>query len=97
MCARNRRGAEPLHYAADGSPGSAYWDPEAQRDVVMYLIGAGADPDVLDKSGVTPLHRAVRTRSSEEVSALIENGANPLLMNKSGSTPAAPRRSEHGP
>ena len=25
--ARNRRGAEPLHYAADGSPGAEYWDP----------------------------------------------------------------------
>src|SRR5689334_9126405 len=28
--ARNRRGAEPLHYAADGIPSSAYWDPDAQ-------------------------------------------------------------------
>jgi hypothetical protein len=24
--ARNRRGAEPLHYAADGNPGSAGWN-----------------------------------------------------------------------
>lgn len=85
--ARNRRGAEPLHYAADGSPGSASWDPEAQRDVVAYLIGAGADPNAFDNSGVAPLHRAVRTRSSMAVGALIERGANPLLMNKSGSTP----------
>src|SRR5205814_3806482 len=48
---------------------------------------AGADPNALDKSGVAPLHRAVRTRSSGAVSALIENGADPRLMNKSGSTP----------
>jgi ankyrin repeat protein len=59
----------------------------ARREVVTYLIEAGADPNALDKSGVAPLHRAVRTRCSAAVSALIENGANPRLMNKSGSTP----------
>ena len=85
--ARNRRGAEPLHYAADGSPGADHWDPVAQGEVVTYLIEAGAHPNALDKSGVAPLHRAVRTRSSRAVSALIENGADPRLMNKSGSTP----------
>ena len=58
-----------------------------QRDVITYLIEAGADPNALDKSGVAPLHRAVRTRCSAAVGALIENGANPLLMNKNGSTP----------
>ena len=55
--------------------------------MIAYLIEAGADPDAMDKSGVAPLHRAVRTRSSDAVSALIEHGANPRLMNKSGSTP----------
>jgi ankyrin repeat protein len=85
--ARNRRGAEPLHYAADGRPGASDWDRKAQRDVISYLIGAGADPDALDNSGVAPLHRAVRTRSSGAVGALIDGGADPLLMNKSGSTP----------
>jgi Ankyrin repeats (3 copies)/Ankyrin repeat len=82
---RNRRGAEPLHYAADGSPGGG--DSNAQRKVIVYLIEVGADPDAMDKSGVAPLHRAVRTRSSDAVRALIENGADPRLMNKSGSTP----------
>jgi ankyrin repeat protein len=85
--ARNRRGAEPLHYAADGHPGADVLDSNAQREVVSYLIGAGADPDAIDKSGVAPLHRAVRSRSSGAVSALIDGGADPLLMNKSGSTP----------
>jgi ankyrin repeat protein len=85
--ARNRRGAEPLHYAADGSPGSEHWDPAAQRGVIEYLIAAGADPNALNNSGVAPLHRAVRKRCSAAVSALIENGANPRLMNKRGSTP----------
>jgi len=85
--ARNRRGAEPLHYAADGSPGTGYWDPGEQREVITYLIDAGADPNAIDKSGVAPLHRAVRSRSSGAVSALIDKGADPLLMNNTGSTP----------
>jgi ankyrin repeat protein len=85
--ARNRRGAEPLHYAAVGSPGLRQWDGDAQRDVITYLIEAGGDPNALDKSGVAPLHRAVRNRCSAAVRALVENGADPLLMNKNGSSP----------
>jgi len=85
--ARNRRGAEPLHYAADGNPGARAWDRDGQRLVCAYLIDEGADPDALDDSGVAPLHRAVRTRSSPAVEALIEAGANPRLMNRRGSTP----------
>jgi len=81
--AHNRRGAEPLHYAAGGLGA----DSNSQRELISYLIDAGADPDALDKSGVAPLHRAVRDRCSGGVSALIDKGANPLLMNKSGSTP----------
>jgi ankyrin repeat protein len=85
--AGNRRGSEPLHYAADGSPGAESWDPVAQRDVVAYLIGAGADPNAANNGGVAPLHRAVRTRCSAAVGALLEGGANPMMMNGSGSTP----------
>lgn len=85
--ARNRRGAEPLHYAADGSPRADNSDRAAQSEAIAYLIRAGANPDAVDNSGVAPLHRAVRTRSSDAVSALLEHGASPLLMNKSGSTP----------
>ena len=85
--ARNRRGAEPLHYAADGQPGSRTWRPEEQAATVRYLIAAGADPDASDKSGVTPLHRAVRTRCAAAVGALLDDGADVLRTNASGSTP----------
>src|SRR4051794_35499974 len=27
---RNRRGAQPLHYASDGAPGTRAWNPRAQ-------------------------------------------------------------------
>ena len=55
--------------------------------MISYLLSIGADPNALDKSGVAPLHRAVRTRSSPAVRALLKGGANPTLPNKSGSTP----------
>src|SRR5205807_4039030 len=55
--ARNRRGAEPLHAAAIGNPGSAWFDPQAQAATIACLIAAGADPNAADIAGVTPLHR----------------------------------------
>jgi ankyrin repeat protein len=81
--AKNRRGAEPLHYAADANRSQ----PRAQADVIKYLISIGADPDAEDKSGVGPLHRAIRTRSLSAVQALLDGGANLRRPNKSGSTP----------
>lgn len=85
--ARNRRGAEPLHAASAGGPGSTRWNPGAQADTIAFLVGAGADPNAADKSGVAPLHVAVRTRCAAAVRTLIEHGADPLLRNGSGSTP----------
>jgi ankyrin repeat protein len=81
--ARNRRGAQPLHYAADANR----CDPKAQTETITYLLSIGADPDALDKSGVAPLHRAVRTRSLSAVRALLDGGANSRARNKTGSTP----------
>jgi ankyrin repeat protein len=69
----------------DGMPGSRTWNPPAQAATVAHLIAAGADPNATDKSGVTPLHRAVRTRCAIAVKALLEAGAR--RKNKSGSTP----------
>jgi hypothetical protein len=85
--ARNRRGAEPLHYAAVGLPGSVAWEPCAQAATIALLIEAGADPNATDKSGVAPLHRAVRTRCAAAVKALLDGGADVHARNNSGSTP----------
>ncbi|MFO1064964.1 MAG: ankyrin repeat domain-containing protein [Pirellulales bacterium] len=104
LCAANRRGAQPLHYAADHSDEDEQSDtarngaqtttgilkhehPGSQTEVIQILIAAGADPNALDKSGVTPLHRAVRKRSIEAVRALLAGGAEPRKPNRSGSTP----------
>ena len=81
--ARNRRGAEPLHYAADGGRR----EPRAQAGVIEYLISMGAEPNAVDKTGVAPLHRAVRGRSLAAVRALLDAGAEVRQPNKSGSTP----------
>jgi ankyrin repeat protein len=81
--AKNRRGAEPLHYAADANR----WNPAAQAETIEYLLSIGADPNALDGAGVAPLHRAVRTRSLPAVRALLDGGARPRAPNQAGSTP----------
>jgi len=81
--AKNRRGAEPLHYAADAN----HWNPTAQTETISYLLSVGADPNAVDNSGVAPLHRAVRTRSLAAVRSLLDGGANVKQPNNAGSTP----------
>jgi hypothetical protein len=81
--AKNRRGAEPIHYAADANR----WDPTAQSETIAYLLSVGADPNALDSAGVAPLHRAVRTRSLPAVRVLLDGGANARAPNQAGSTP----------
>jgi hypothetical protein len=87
LAARNRRGATPLHYAADGNPESPRWDPAAQSATISCLIESGADPNAADKNGVTPLHRAVRNRCAAAVRALLAGGADLDKPNGNNSTP----------
>jgi hypothetical protein len=84
--ARNRRGAEPLHAAVLGVPGTPSWDPARQREIIACLVQAGAEVDAVAVGGVTPLHRAVRNRCAVAVEALLAAGADPGLANDRGST-----------
>ena len=81
--ARNRRGAEPLHYAVDGGPGLPAWNASAQAKVIAMLVGAGADLDAIDKGGIAPLHRAVRNRCSGDSPGVIARNVGAVA---SGST-----------
>ncbi len=84
--ARNRRGAQPLHAAVNGGPGSPRWNPPRQVAMITYLIDSGADPDAVAAGGVTPLQRAVRNRCSAAVRVLLDAGADPQRTNDNGST-----------
>jgi hypothetical protein len=87
VSARNRRWAQPLHYAADGYLESPSWNAGRQVAMIRLLLKAGAAIDAQDKNGATPLHRAVRTRCAAAVKCLLEAGADPAIRNKPGSTP----------
>ena len=87
VAAANRRGASPLHYAADGGPGAPHWDPPAQVRTIEALLAAGAPVDAIDAGSVTPLHRAIRCRCSAAVAALLAGGADPKRPNAKGTRP----------
>jgi ankyrin repeat protein len=84
--AKNRRGAEPLHYASDSMSMVSLRKPQAQVETISLLIAFGANPNAVDMDGVAPLHRAVRTRSIDAVRALLAGGADFRQRNKNGST-----------
>jgi ankyrin repeat protein len=50
-------------------------DPDKQRKEIEALLKAGEDIHATDKNGVTPLHIAVRFRSSAAVQTLLRHGA----------------------
>ena len=60
--------------------------------VARFLVERGADPNMRNYNGVTPLHRALKTGRIEMARVLIEHGANAEVKNDEGKTPldAAP-------
>jgi ankyrin repeat protein len=54
---------------------------------ISVLAKHGADLDARDKGGITPLHRAVRARSTSAVRALLKLGATVDAQSEKGSTP----------
>lgn len=80
--AANARDVEPprralLHHAA--AHGAAA--------VARVVVAAGADPDLLDDAGDSPLHLAAFAGSGALVKILLEAGANPLATDATGRTP----------
>ena len=69
----------PLHYAA----------PYCGADLVKMLLDAGAEPNVADIRGMTPLMLAVASEHQDAavVALLLKAGADPNARSKTGETP----------
>ena len=85
--AGNMRRSTPLHYAADGFISGPVWNEQQQVETIRCLLAHGANLNLQDKNGATPLHRAVRTRCAAAVACFLKAGADPKARNKPGSTP----------
>ncbi len=68
--------AYPLHYAAN-----------THADMIQLLIDHGADVNVKDDKGKTPLHCAAVGAYLEGMRALLENGADVNAVDDEGNTP----------
>lgn len=84
--AKNRRGAEPLHYAADAN----HWSPMAQAEVIEYLASVGADQTHWMAQGWRRCTDPSERDRSQRYEALVEAGANPRQPNKARSRPLHP-------
>jgi len=70
---RDQSGATPLFYAA-----------RAESSVILTLLDSGADPNIQDNSGNTPLHLVTGVDRVEIIKRLLEKGANPNIKGSYG-------------
>jgi hypothetical protein len=56
--------------------------------LVQYLLDHGANPNMANGAGMTPLHYAVLWLNPRMVKLLLDNGADPTLRNIGDKTPA---------
>ena len=73
--ARDKNGRTALHHAIRGSFSAV---------AVKYFLEKGADPDIGDVVGYTPLMQAALAGKCEMVRALLESGADPKLKTNKG-------------
>lgn len=79
---RDIYGHTPLHCAV-GSPSAA---PERQRECVRLLLDRGAEIDVVDQSGITPLMHAAWFGCLPAFRLLLERGASMSKRDQRGGT-----------
>ena len=68
-------GNTPLHFAAHGHFGC-----------ISHLLAAGADPNISNSAGQTPLYSTVLWSFVEEFEALLDGGCDPLHRDNDGHT-----------
>lgn len=57
------------------------------QEVIKYFLKKGANPNVYDRNGNTPLLFAAVDHNKEMYDLLIEYGADPTIKNRGGKTP----------
>ena len=61
--------------------------PSNHKNVIQLLLARGADPDLGNQSGWTPLHEAAWSGNRDVMQLLLDRGANPNGAAKGGLTP----------
>jgi ankyrin repeat protein len=79
---RNAMQVTALHSAV------ASRQPEAALGIARALLAQGADPNVRQQGGWTPLHGAAHSGDPELVQLLLQHGADPAAVNDLGQSPA---------
>lgn len=77
----------PLHLAVASSHTDFYRLPGGHRRVVEALLDRGADPNVLNNEGESPLHVACREGRADLVALLLDRGGEIEARDSSGATP----------
>jgi len=77
----NRFKVHPIHSAA------AHLDAEISLDLVRILLASGADPNVAQAGGWTPLHQAAAHGREEIAKLLLNRGASLTAKSDDGRTP----------
>ena len=76
-------GRSPLLVASASVVATSGWEyglvvtPSTHETLAIFLLEQGADPNVPDSIGRTPLHAAVETGKADLVTALLAHGADP--------------------
>ena len=82
-------GFTPLHSAVADDEGAQV------KDMVRWLLDAGADPNAPSASGGTPLHTAAFTGNLPVIQMLLAAGGDPQAPDKKGHTPLDYARERH--
>jgi uncharacterized protein len=85
----NKPGNTNLYYREDGTGDTALHIVAKRRDStwLSFLLAKGANPNLKDNQGNTPLMDAVRIGFSDGAQQLVDNGAKVDITNDSGETP----------